>query len=103
MKDLKNWLQIMIKTQNQSVFPCQPENYPLKKWLLFTISKLQKAVIKGLNIEINPGEIIAIIGPTAAGKSTLGKLITGIYNPTVGHVRIDNADIRELLTNYRHK
>ncbi len=62
--------------------------------MAFTISKLQKAVIKGINIEINPGEIIAIIGPTAAGKSTLGKLITGIYNPTVGHVRIDNADIR---------
>ena len=62
--------------------------------MAFTILKLQKVVIKGINIEINPGEIIAIIGPTAAGKSTLGKLITGIYNPTVGHVRVDNADIR---------
>tara|TARA_Y100000389_G_scaffold204232_1_gene255724 strand:+ start:205 stop:1917 length:1713 start_codon:yes stop_codon:yes gene_type:complete len=61
--------------------------------LAFNLPKTKKPVIKGINIVINPGEVIAVIGPTAAGKSTLAKLIAGIYKPTLGTVRLDNADI----------
>jgi PrtD family type I secretion system ABC transporter len=61
--------------------------------LAFNPPKAKKPIIKGINIDINPGEIVAIIGPTAAGKSTLAKLIAGIYKPTLGTVRLDNADI----------
>ncbi len=61
--------------------------------LAFNLSKVKKPIIKGINITINPGEVIAVIGPTAAGKSTLAKLIAGIYKPTLGTVRLDNADI----------
>lgn len=61
--------------------------------LAFNLPKAKKPIIKGINITINPGEIIAVIGPTAAGKSTLAKLIAGIYKPTLGTVRLDNADI----------
>lgn len=61
--------------------------------LAFNLLKAKKPIIKGINITINPGEIIAVIGPTAAGKSTLAKLIAGIYKPTLGTVRLDNADI----------
>ena len=55
--------------------------------------KIQKPIIKGINITINPGEIIAIIGPTASGKSTLAKLILGIYKPSTGHIRFDGSEI----------
>lgn len=61
--------------------------------LAFNLPKAKKPIIKGINIVINPGEVIAVIGPTAAGKSTLAKLIAGIYKPTLGTVRLDNADI----------
>jgi ATP-binding cassette subfamily C protein len=61
--------------------------------LAFNLPNNKKPIIKGVNITINPGEIVAIIGPTAAGKSTLSKLIAGIYKPTLGTVRLDNADI----------
>ena len=61
--------------------------------LSFMLPKVTQPIIKGVNIEVNPGEIVAIIGPTAAGKSTLSKLIAGIYKPTSGAVRLDSADI----------
>ena len=61
--------------------------------LVFNTPTKKEPIIKGVNITINPGEIIAIIGPTAAGKSTLAKLISAIYKPTLGRVRLDGADI----------
>lgn len=61
--------------------------------LSFMLPRVKQPIIKGVNIEVNPGEIVAIIGPTAAGKSTLSKLIAGIYKPTSGAVRLDSADI----------
>ncbi len=71
----------------------EPEGKLTIERLAFTIAKTKKSVIKGVNVAINPGEVVAIIGPTAAGKSTLAKLIAGIYKPTLGTVRLDDADI----------
>jgi ATP-binding cassette subfamily C protein len=44
-------------------------------------------------LEIQPGEIVAIIGPSAAGKSTLAKLIVGVWLPSSGVVRLDGGDV----------
>jgi ATP-binding cassette subfamily B protein len=50
------------------------------------------AIIKNVNFVIEPGESLGIIGPSAAGKSTLAKLIMGILPPTHGSVRLDGAE-----------
>ena len=71
----------------------EPEGKLSIEQLVFNLPNIKKPIIKGVNIEINPGEVVAMIGPTAAGKSTLAKLIAGIYRPTLGTVRLDNADI----------
>lgn len=52
-----------------------------------------KATLKGISLTLEPGEILAIIGPTAAGKSTLSRVLTGVWRPTGGHVRLDGADL----------
>lgn len=50
-------------------------------------------VLKGVSFEVAPGEAVAILGPSAAGKSTLARLLVGINRPSVGTVRFDGAVI----------
>ncbi|MCK6264344.1 type I secretion system permease/ATPase [Vibrio sp. ZSDE26] len=54
------------------------------------------ASIRELSLTINPGEKVAIIGRIGSGKTTLERLIMGLYQPTEGSVRIDDTDIKQL-------
>jgi len=54
------------------------------------------ASIRDLTLNISPGEKVAIIGRIGSGKSTLERLIMGLYKPTEGHVRIDDTDMEQL-------
>jgi ATP-binding cassette subfamily B protein len=53
-------------------------------------------VISDVDIRIQPGETVAFVGPTGAGKSTLAKLVTRFYDPTSGRVLIDGYDLRDV-------
>jgi ATP-binding cassette, subfamily B, bacterial len=52
------------------------------------------AVLHAVDLRIEPGEVLAVVGPTGAGKSTIAKLITRYYDPQAGVVRIDGHDLR---------
>lgn len=49
--------------------------------------------IKGITLQVLPGVQLGLVGPVSAGKSTLAKLICGIWKPRAGNVRMDNADV----------
>ena len=53
-------------------------------------------VIDDVNLTIAPGETVAFVGPTGAGKSTMAKLVTRFYDPTGGRVLIDGYDLRDV-------
>ncbi|MCD6505130.1 ABC transporter ATP-binding protein [Candidatus Poribacteria bacterium] len=53
-------------------------------------------VLKGINLRINPGETVALVGENGAGKTTLVKLLTRLYDPTEGAILIDGVDIRKI-------
>ncbi|MEZ5225298.1 MAG: ABC transporter ATP-binding protein [Acidimicrobiales bacterium] len=53
-------------------------------------------VLFDLDLVIEPGETIAVVGPTGAGKSTVAKLVTRFYDPQAGTVRLDGHDLREV-------
>jgi len=53
-------------------------------------------VVKDINLEIKPGQCVAILGATGAGKSALMSLVPRFFDPTSGRVLIDGRDVREL-------
>ena len=53
-------------------------------------------VIKNLDFTIHPGEKIALVGPTGAGKSSIIRLLCRLYEPTQGRILVDGVDIREV-------
>ncbi|MDB9334141.1 ABC transporter ATP-binding protein [Nodularia spumigena] len=53
-------------------------------------------VIKDLDFVIHPGEKVALVGPTGAGKSSIIRLLCRLYEPTKGRILVDGVDIREL-------
>lgn len=54
---------------------------------------VQLNILKGLNFKIPAGEVVGVIGPSASGKSTLARLLVGVWQARVGTVRLDGADI----------
>lgn len=53
-------------------------------------------ILKGINLTINPGEKVALVGENGAGKSTLVKLLARIYDPTEGQILINDIDLRNI-------
>ncbi len=70
---------------------------PLGRLVLERISlelpNLERPVLSQVELELTPGQSLGIIGPSAAGKSTLARIILGIQAPTRGRARLDGADV----------
>lgn len=58
-----------------------------------------KPVLQGLNLQVSPGEMIALVGPSGAGKTTLVNLLPRFYEPQSGQIFIDSVDIQTVTLN----
>ncbi len=68
---------------------------------LLEVEQVRKAygsreALKGVSLQVAPGEFVALLGPNGAGKSTLFQLLTGLFNADAGTVRVCGCDMREV-------
>jgi PrtD family type I secretion system ABC transporter len=61
--------------------------------VIFAPPGVREPVIKNVSFELNAGEMLALIGPSASGKTTLARLIVGTWRPQRGQVRLDGASL----------
>ncbi len=67
--------------------------------MAFRYGEDRPMLFTGLNLTIEPGRTVAIMGPSGTGKSTLAKLMLGFYQPSSGSLMIDGVDLRHLSAN----
>jgi len=102
LKDFYEFLALepLVKPPQQPL----PVPNPLRSGIRFENVSYQYArgttsVLEGVNLTINPGEVIALVGANGAGKSTLIKLLCRLYDPTAGSITLDGIDLRTFDVN----
>jgi PrtD family type I secretion system ABC transporter len=61
--------------------------------VVFAFPGAERPTLRGVSLRLAPGESLGIIGPSASGKSTLVRLLAGVWKPSAGTVRLDGADV----------
>jgi ATP-binding cassette subfamily B protein len=59
-----------------------------------------RQILRGISFEVEPGELIGLVGPSGGGKSTVVNLVARFYDPTGGTVRVDGVDLRAIDTGH---
>ncbi|HEX6290702.1 MAG TPA: ABC transporter ATP-binding protein [Herpetosiphonaceae bacterium] len=97
-----------LKTQMSNSGSAIPMPRPIRRGIefrnvSFRYPSRQQWALRNVNLVIEPGEKLALVGNNGAGKTTLVKLMTRLYDPTEGEILIDGVDIREYDVNELRK
>lgn len=75
----------------EAITPSDPEGNVAVLDLVYSPANASRAILNRVSFRLQPGESLAILGPTASGKSSLARLLVGIEQPTSGDVRLDGT------------
>lgn len=92
--------EIYTKSKNFSVQEVTPQNAKLQGWLeiknlKFGYDKYDVPLIEDFNLKIEPGKSVALVGSSGSGKSTVAKLVTGIFKPWGGEILFDGKKMTD--------
>lgn len=91
INDVKGNLAVDNVYYAHAVQNAPKSNNPLQ--MMMAQQQQPKHILKGVSFALDAGEVLAIIGPSAAGKSTLAKVLVGVWKPSSGNVRLDSGDV----------
>ncbi|MDP2307896.1 MAG: ABC transporter transmembrane domain-containing protein [Pseudomonadota bacterium] len=63
-------------------------------------TRLDAPVLRGVHVEMEPGRVLALVGASGGGKSTVASLLARLYDPTAGRILLDGVDLRDLDTRW---
>ena len=94
----------LLETKPDIMAPAQPKLMPVPAQGAVSFedvtfhypSRPDAAALKGLTLKVAPGEHVALVGPSGAGKTTVFQLLLRFYDPTSGTVRIDGMDLKDV-------
>lgn len=89
---LTQLMHSIVPPQGSTLLPA-PKGHLSVEGLYLHFDKASTPALRNINFEVMPGESLGIIGPSAAGKSTLGKALAGVFLPSMGTVRLDGAEL----------
>ncbi|MFD7895435.1 ABC transporter ATP-binding protein [Streptomyces sp. NPDC059743] len=96
---LDDWDRFLTDTTARTTLPDEPRPVPRNPKLIearnvtFHYPGSGPPALKGINVRVHQGEVLAIVGANGSGKSTLAKLLAGLYTPTSGTVTWDGTDL----------
>lgn len=86
---------VVSTAENTNMSLPEPEGRLEVENLYYAPLGAQKHILKGITFNLNKGETLVIVGPSASGKTTLAKVLVGCYEPSIGSVRIDGASLKD--------
>lgn len=91
-QNLRKTMETNRRPRSQMTYPDPVGELSLEK-VGIILPGSSKPALSNISFTLPAGQALGIIGPSAAGKSTLARIISGVWRPTFGHVRLDNIDM----------
>ena len=89
---LKKLVSIVPSVEEKLSLPAPAGRVTVEN-LVFALPGLDRPILRNINFNLEPGAVLALVGPSASGKSTFCRLLVGSWSPSAGHIRLDGADI----------
>ena len=93
--DMMDWPREITESPDALVLDTEPEIIHFEN-VIFSYPDSDEAAIKGIDLRLKRGEMVALVGPSGAGKTTLANLMLRFADPTEGRVSMNDHDLREL-------